>query len=46
MYWSRRALYTPFPAGTCISVNEEVVHGIPGDRNSSGRRYSEHRHSY
>ena len=25
-------LYTPFPAGTCISVNEEVVHGIPGDR--------------
>ena len=22
----------PFPAGTCISVNEEVVHGIPGDR--------------
>ena len=23
---------TPFPAATCISVNEEVVHGIPGDR--------------
>lgn len=23
---------TPFPACTCISVNEEVVHGIPGDR--------------
>jgi len=22
----------PFPAATCISVNEEVVHGIPGDR--------------
>jgi methionyl aminopeptidase len=22
----------PFPAETCISVNEEVVHGIPGDR--------------
>ena len=21
-----------FPASTCISVNEEVVHGIPGDR--------------
>ncbi len=21
----------PFPASTCISVNEEVVHGIPGD---------------
>ncbi len=22
----------PFPTVTCISVNEEVVHGIPGDR--------------
>src|SRR5580700_1286991 len=22
----------PFPAASCISVNEEVVHGIPGDR--------------
>jgi methionyl aminopeptidase len=22
----------PFPAATCISVNEAVVHGIPGDR--------------
>ena len=22
----------PFPASTCISVNEEVVHGIPGPR--------------
>lgn len=22
----------PFPAATCISVNEEVVHGIPGER--------------
>jgi len=22
----------PFPAGTCISVNSEVVHGIPGPR--------------
>jgi methionyl aminopeptidase len=22
----------PFPAATCISVNEQVVHGIPGDR--------------
>jgi methionyl aminopeptidase len=22
----------PFPAVSCISVNEEVVHGIPGDR--------------
>lgn len=23
---------SPFPATLCISVNEEVVHGIPGDR--------------
>src|SRR5437764_22466 len=23
---------TPFPASTCISINEEVVHGIPGQR--------------
>lgn len=22
----------PFPAATCISVNDEVIHGIPGDR--------------
>ncbi|MBO5143396.1 MAG: type I methionyl aminopeptidase [Clostridia bacterium] len=22
----------PFPAGCCISVNDEVIHGIPGDR--------------
>lgn len=22
----------PFPAATCISINEEVVHGIPGNR--------------
>src|SRR4051812_25503037 len=22
----------PFPAVTCISINEEVVHGIPGSR--------------
>ena len=25
-------IYNEFPAATCISVNEEVVHGIPGDR--------------
>lgn len=25
-------IYSPFPAATCISVNEEVVHGVPGDR--------------
>ncbi|MCD6404906.1 MAG: M24 family metallopeptidase, partial [Planctomycetes bacterium] len=24
--------YRGFPAATCISVNEEVVHGIPGRR--------------
>ena len=24
--------YNGFPASACISVNEEVIHGIPGDR--------------
>ena len=24
-------LYVPFPAGTCISVNDQVVHGIPSE---------------
>lgn len=24
--------YMDFPASSCISVNEEVIHGIPGDR--------------
>lgn len=24
--------YRGFPASTCISINEQVVHGIPGDR--------------
>lgn len=24
--------YSPYPAWTCVSVNEEVVHGIPGKR--------------
>ena len=24
--------YGGFPASACISVNEEVIHGIPGDR--------------
>ncbi|MCX7821325.1 MAG: type I methionyl aminopeptidase [Brevinematales bacterium] len=24
--------YKPYPASSCISVNEEVIHGIPGDR--------------
>lgn len=24
--------HNPYPAGACVSVNEEVVHGIPGDR--------------
>lgn len=25
-------IYEPFPAATCISVNEEVVHGVPNGR--------------
>ena len=24
--------YRGFPASTCISINEEIVHGIPGER--------------
>lgn len=24
--------YPPYPAATCTSVNDEVIHGIPGDR--------------
>lgn len=24
--------YAPFPAVICVSINEEIVHGIPGDR--------------
>jgi methionyl aminopeptidase len=24
--------HVPFPASTCISINEQVVHGIPGNR--------------
>jgi methionyl aminopeptidase len=27
-----RAAHRPFPAALCISVNDEVVHGIPGER--------------
>jgi methionyl aminopeptidase len=30
--YGARAGVPPFPAETCISVNEEVVHGIPGPR--------------
>ena len=26
--------YRGYPATLCVSVNEEVVHGIPGDRKS------------
>lgn len=28
----RQGSSPPFPASTCISVNHEVVHGVPGDR--------------
>ena len=27
-----RLLHPPFPASICVSVNDEVVHGVPGDR--------------
>jgi methionyl aminopeptidase len=28
----RGSATSPFPAATCISINHEVVHGIPGSR--------------
>ncbi len=30
--YSSRDSKTPFPASLCISINDEVVHGIPGDK--------------
>ena len=35
---------TPFPAVTCMSVNEAVVHGIPDEPPLAGGRYPEHRY--
>jgi methionyl aminopeptidase len=32
--------YSGFPASTCISINDEVIHGIPSKKkNSCVRRY-------
>lgn len=31
----RGSATSPFPAATCISINDEVVHGIPGSRKLS-----------
>src|SRR6202007_1976025 len=28
----------PFPASLCVSIDEEVVHGIPGERTIRGRQ--------
>ena len=37
--------WPPFPAVTCISINEEVVHGIPNPRRKIERgRHRQHRH--
>ena len=33
----------PYPAATCISVNEEVVHGIPGPAGARVGRHRQHR---
>ena len=33
----------PFPAVSCISVNYEIVHGIPGERRARRRRPGQHR---
>ncbi len=30
----------PFPASVCISIDNEIVHGIPGDRAGSARARS------
>ena len=35
--------YPPFPATICASVNDEVVHGIPGDRGAGRGRRDLHR---
>ena len=32
--------YYGFPASICTSVNDEVVHGIPGNRCITRRRYN------
>ena len=34
---------TTFPGATCISVNEEIAHGIPGDRRIAAGRPRQHR---
>ena len=34
----------PFPAVTCISINREVVHGIPGKTKTGRRRRRERRY--
>ena len=31
--------HPPFPASICVSINEELVHGIPGKTQTAGRRY-------
>ena len=31
--------YCDYPASACVSVNEEVVHGIPSKTDFAGRRY-------
>ena len=36
--------YEGFPAATCISVNEEVIHGIPGKRIVKKRKVTPRRH--
>ena len=34
----------PFPASTCISLNEQVVHGIPANRRNPRRGHHQDRH--
>lgn len=32
LHYTPEGIRTPYPAALCVSVNEEVVHGIPGKR--------------
>ncbi len=35
--------YPPYPATVCVSINDELVHGIPGAARHPARRPREHR---
>ena len=43
-YPNQKAARPPFPAATCTSVNEQVVHGIPNHQPLRRRRHRQRRH--